>query len=51
MKNATAFHTVTPAEMTAECTVEDRLETPAFYHCRVTLADGHLAVCSPVWLG
>lgn len=23
----------------------------AFYHCRVTQADGHLAVCSPVWLG
>ena len=24
---------------------------PAFYHCRVTQADGHLAVCSPVWVG
>jgi len=36
-----------------ECHVayDDRLEGTAFYHCRVTQADGHLAVCSPVWLG
>jgi len=29
----------------------DRPGGPAFYHCRVTQADGHLAVCSPVWIG
>lgn len=36
-----------------ECHLEDidRIKEPAFYHCRVTQADGHLAVCSPVWLG
>ncbi len=36
-----------------ECHVRttDRTQGRAFYHCRVTLADGHLAVCSPVWLG
>jgi mycothiol synthase len=36
-----------------ECHTEmsDRTGGPAFYHCRVTLADGNLAVCSPVWLG
>ena len=23
----------------------------SFYHCRVRLRDGNLAVCSPVWVG
>ncbi len=30
---------------------EDIHAKPAFYHCRVRQADGHLAVCSPVWVG
>ena len=30
---------------------EDVTTGPAFYHCRVTQADGNLAVCSPVWIG
>ena len=36
-----------------ECHLEytDPPDGPAFYHCRVTQTDGHLAVCSPVWLG
>jgi mycothiol synthase len=36
-----------------ECHIQmtDRTGGAAFYHCRVTLADGNLAVCSPVWLG
>ncbi len=36
-----------------ECHVQmtDRTGGAAFYHCRATLADGNLAVCSPVWLG
>jgi len=29
----------------------DRTGGAAFYHCRVTQDDGHLAVCSPVWVG
>lgn len=35
------------------CTIEyeDATGGPAFYHCRVTQADGELAVCSPVWIG
>ena len=37
------------------CSVEfvDRRDgrMPDFYHCRVTQTDGHLAVCSPVWVG
>ena len=31
--------------------VDDATGGPAFYHCRVTQADGDLAVCSPVWVG
>jgi hypothetical protein len=31
--------------------LEDKTEGPAFYHCRVIQEDGHLAVCSPVWIG
>ena len=30
---------------------EDSSEPGDFYHCRVVLKDGSLAVCSPVWLG
>jgi mycothiol synthase len=36
-----------------ECHIQltDRTQGPAFYHCRITQTDGHLAVCSPVWIG
>ena len=36
-----------------ECHIEfdDAVDHPAFYHCRVTQADGELAVGSPVWIG
>ena len=27
------------------------LDAPAFYHCRITQVDGHLAVATPVWVG
>ena len=30
---------------------EERIDAPSFYHCRVTLEDGNLAVGSPVWVG
>jgi len=30
---------------------EDATGGPAFYHCRIVLEDGNLAVCSPVWIG
>jgi hypothetical protein len=30
---------------------KDTAEGCAFYHCRVVQQDGHLAVCSPVWIG
>lgn len=31
--------------------LEDKTGGAAFYHCRVIQEDGHLAVCSPVWIG
>jgi len=36
-----------------ECHIDmhDKTDGATFYHCRVTLEDGNLAVCSPVWLG
>jgi len=36
-----------------ECHIEydDRITKPTFYHCRITLEDGNLAVGSPVWIG
>jgi hypothetical protein len=40
-------------QTTDECHIDMHEKTggATFYHCRVTLADGNLAVCSPVWLG
>ena len=35
----------------ARVSLEHLSDEPAFYHCRVRQADGHLAVCSPVWVG
>ena len=36
---------------TADIDFEDAAGGAAFYHCRVVLSDGNLAVCSPVWIG
>ena len=55
MKDTAVARTFRPAS--DACRDEYHIETvdptggPAFYHCRVTLADGNLAVCSPVWVG
>ncbi len=51
MKNTAVLRTFTPRRRECKIELEDRTGGPAFYHCRVTLKDGHLAVCSPVWLG
>jgi hypothetical protein len=40
-----------PSRPSADVCLEDDLDRPAFYHARVRLADGSLAVCSPVWVG
>ena len=31
--------------------ISDQTEGNTFYHCRVIQNDGHLAVCSPIWVG
>jgi len=53
LRNGEVLHTTSPGK--PECRVEllDRPDASAttFYHCRITQDDGHLAVCSPVWVG
>ena len=51
MKNAEVFQDFFPSSDEFFAEVEDKLSAPAFYHCRVTMEDGNLAVCSPVWIG
>ena len=50
-RNAAPWRVMKPGKKTFDSTLEDTLDQPAFYHARVTLADGSLAVCSPVWIG
>ena len=53
MKNTAVHRTITPDAGTRELhlTLDDVTGGPAIYHCRITQGDGHLAVCSPVWVG
>lgn len=59
MKNAELLSAVPVSGVVGEADVVDEVSTDIatadnksdFYHCRVVLADGHLAVCSPVWVG
>ncbi len=51
IKNTRRLQTFTPDSDTCRVELDDETGGPAFYHCRVTQSDGHLAVCSPVWLG
>ena len=54
LKNGDVWETAQLDEDECHLVFEDRgpgEAGSAFYHCRVTQADGHLAVCSPVWLG
>jgi len=51
MKNTFLLSEHGPFRNECHLQVEDKPESAAFYHCRVTQEDGHLAVCSPVWLG
>jgi len=51
MRDGEVLHQERPGADACVVEFEDRSEAPSFYHCRVTQADGHLAVCSPVWVG
>jgi hypothetical protein len=51
MKNAEVAHAAKPGSDSVEVEWSETADDPAFYHVRVTQADGHLAVSSPVWVG
>lgn len=51
IKNTKLLKSYGPFGSACEINLQDCTEGPAFYHCRVTLSDGELAVCSPVWVG
>jgi len=51
VRNAALLKTLGPFGDECHVEFEDAPDGPAFYHCRVTQTDGHLAVCSPVWVG
>jgi hypothetical protein len=51
MKNTKLFKTIKVNNQSCEVSITDKIIEPAFYHCRVTQQDGHLAVSSPVWVG
>jgi len=51
LKNTRCLRSFEPDDDEAHLEIEDRTGGPAFYHCRVTQENGHLAVGSPVWLG
>ncbi|MHC4872733.1 MAG: DUF3604 domain-containing protein [Planctomycetota bacterium] len=51
MKDCEIFKSIDCSSDTVTISESDKIAKPAFYHCRVTMADGNLAVCSPVWVG
>lgn len=51
LKNTKLLRAFGPFGDACRLETEDATGGPAFYHCRVTQADGQLAVCSPVWVG
>lgn len=53
MRDGEVLHEETPLDEVCCVEFEDKPgkgAPPAAYHCRVTQQDGHLAVCSPVWV-
>ncbi|MBN2452073.1 MAG: GNAT family N-acetyltransferase, partial [Lentisphaeria bacterium] len=50
-RHGTPWQNLQPRTEEVDVTFEDALREASFYHARVTLADGSLAVCSPVWVG
>jgi len=51
LKNGEIVHTEEGGRLHVRGEWEDKAPGQAFYHCRVVQSDGHLAVCSPVWVG
>lgn len=51
MKNASVLTVFEPRRDECHIQAEDKTGGEAFYHCRIVMNDGNLAVCSPIWLG
>jgi len=51
LRNTVPIHTAIQTRDEVHIQFSEVVAKPCFYHCRVTLADGNLAVCSPVWVG
>jgi len=50
-RSAALWEVAEPKRTQADVRFGDAVTGPAFYHARVVLDDGSLAVCSPVWIG
>lgn len=51
MKNAELYREFREENVFCRISYDEEIESPSFYHVRVVLQDGNLAVCSPVWVG
>lgn len=51
LRQTEVVHRMTPNAASATLEWDDAISDPAFYHCRVVQANGHMAVASPVWVG
>lgn len=51
IKNTHLLRKYGPFSNECHLQIEDKTQGSAFYHCRVVQEDGHLAVCSPIWIG
>jgi hypothetical protein len=51
MRDGDCLQCTAPGTEGVDLALRDRGTQPCFYHVRVTLVDGSLAVCSPVWVG
>jgi hypothetical protein len=51
MKNTCTLKTIDVEAKEFHLQSKYKIQSPSFFHCRVTLVDGNLAVCSPVWVG
>lgn len=53
LRNLKVLHEFTPNEEICEVELQDNRDNDesVMYHCRIIQEDGHLAVCTPVWVG
>ena len=51
VKNGGLFRSIATNEQDVSLILEEHLDAPAYFYCRVEQCDGHLAVSSPIWIG